>query len=164
VYKNDTLYNFDTPGAYMKYIKTRNVKDPTRGTADSAGIDFYIPNDFNNGFEYLLHPNDSVNIPSGIKVVLEPGTCGIFFNKSGIAVKGMLVGAQVIDADYRGEVHLNIHNTSRLSHVLKPGQKITQLIIQSIDLAVPKLITEDEYSQNDTTERGSGGFGSTGLN
>lgn len=147
----------------MKYIKTRNVKDPNRGTSDSAGIDFYIPNDFNDGKQLTLHPNDSINIPSGIKVLLDKGTCGIFFNKSGIAVKGMLVGAQVIDADYRGEVHLNIHNTSEYYQILTPGQKITQLIIQNIDLTVPKLISEDEYSQNDTTERGSGGFGSTGL-
>lgn len=147
----------------MKYIKTRNVKDPNRGTSDSAGIDFFIPNDFNDGQEYTMYPNDSVNIPSGIKVILERGTCGIFFNKSGIAVKGMLVGAQVIDADYRGEVHLNIHNTSEYYQILKPGQKITQLIIQDIDLSSPQLITEEEFSQNDTTERGTGGFGSTGL-
>lgn len=143
----------------MLFTKTRNVKSPTRGTSESAGIDFFIPNDFP---ETIIYPGGSVNIPSGIKVILEHGTAGIFFNKSGVAVKGLMVGACVVDSDYRGEVHLNIHNVSKDPQTIKPGQKITQMLIMNVGLDETTEIHPDDYNDFGTTERGTGGFGSTG--
>lgn len=143
----------------MLYTKTKDVKSPNRGTDESAGIDFFVPNDYP---ETIVQPGASVNIPSGIKVILEQGTAGIFFNKSGVAVKGLMVGACVVDSDYRGEVHLNIHNVSKEAQVIKPGQKITQMLIMDVKLDKTTEINPDDYDAFGTTQRGSGGFGSTG--
>lgn len=143
----------------MLFTKTRDVKSPNRGTPDSAGIDFFIPNDYP---ETTVQPGSSVNIPSGIKVILGSGTAGIFFNKSGVAVKGLMVGACVVDSDYRGEVHLNIHNVSKDPQIIKPGQKITQMLIINVELNNITEIDNNSYNLSSDTQRGSGGFGSTG--
>lgn len=143
----------------MLFTKIKDVKTPARGTSESAGIDFFVPNDHP---ETLLSPGKSVNIPSGIKMVLEPGTAGIFFNKSGVGVKGLIVGACVVDSDYRGEVHLNIHNISDVAQVIKPGQKITQMLIVPVNLDTVTEMSPEDYEGYNTTQRGSGGFGSTG--
>ncbi len=142
----------------MKFTKVRNVKTPTYGTDGSAGLDFYIPSDQ----EFELRPGESINIPSGIKMIIPKGYAGIFFNKSGVAVKGLLVGACVVDSDYRGEVHLNIHNVSQSIRYFSAGQKLVQMLITPV-FHVPSLleIKEDEFNQS-STQRGEGGFGSTG--
>jgi len=75
----------------MKVQKLRNVKTPSRGTSASAGIDFYVPEDFETT---TLKPGQSVLIPSGIRVQIPRGYALIAFNKSGVAVKqGLSVGA-----------------------------------------------------------------------
>lgn len=80
----------------IKFSKTKNVKSPTRGTSQSAGIDFFIPDDWNDGLSLYMNPNSSVLIPSGIKVNVPEGYALIAFNKSGIATKKNLqVGACV---------------------------------------------------------------------
>jgi dUTP pyrophosphatase len=144
----------------LKITKTRDVKTPNRGTAESAGLDFYIPNDFEG--PYNLLPGQSVNIASGIKMVIPKGYSGNFFNKSGLGSKGILVGAQIVDSDYRGEVHLNVHNVSEQTLHLKPGMKLVQMIVQKIELVTPQEVTLSSYEALAETERGEGGFGSTG--
>lgn len=161
----------------MIIVKVRDVKIPQKGTQQSAGFDFFIPEDFaeassgtfsrREGGAIELIPGESILIPSGIKMAIQEGYCLVFFNKSGIATKsGLQVGACVVDSDYRGEVHLHVTNVTRKVTVLVPGQKLTQGLI----LPVPKWeITEVEESEWDlafgvsSTERGEGGFGSTGL-
>jgi dUTP pyrophosphatase len=145
----------------MFYTKTKDVKDPNRGTEGSAGIDFYIPNEVQ---PITLGPGESCNIPSGIKVLIPYGYAGIFFNKSGVAIKGLNVGACVVDSDYRGEVHLNLHNVSNLNITINPGQKIVQMLIQPVNMSSVICITEEQYNMQPSTERGTGGFGSTGSN
>ena len=83
----------------MKISRTKDVKLPNRGTNKSAGLDFFIPNDF---VSTVLKPNDSIKILSGIKCQIPEGKVLIAFNKSGIALKGLAVGACVIDEDYQG--------------------------------------------------------------
>lgn len=143
----------------MQFIKTRDVKTPSRGTPESAGLDFYVPTDFE---PILLTQGKSVNIPSGIKMILPKGKIGLFLNKSGIGKGGLLVGAQVIDSDYRGEVHLNIHNVGTYCVMIKPGMKLVQMIITNIDLDSPQEVTEEWFEFHSDTIRGEGGFGSTG--
>jgi len=143
----------------MHITLTRDVKKPNRGTSNSAGIDFYVPNDFK---ATILEPGQSVKIPSGVKMLLPPGKVGIFFNKSGHGSKGLQVGACVVDSDYRGEVHLDLHNISLKDFEIKPGMKITQMLVQDVDLYEVQQISNEEYSTYENTERGSGGFGSTG--
>ena len=144
----------------MKFIKTRPVKSPCRGTEQSAGIDFFVPYDFEN---HLLYPDCQVNIPSGIKVKIPHSTALIAFNKSGVATKNQLqVGACVVDEDYQGEVHLNLYNRGIEPVLITPGMKITQFVlVPIIYTSVEELTDEQELYNGVITERGEGAFGST---
>lgn len=160
----------------LRFFKSRDVKSPERGTGLAAGLDFFLPDDF---FMEVAGPGDttvrvpelyipaggSALVPSGVHVQFPSRYVLIAFNKSGIASKRkLLIGAQVIDADYEGEVHINLHNTGREAQVFKPGDKLTQFIL--LDVA---LLSAEEASSlanlyaGQQSERGSGGFGSTGA-
>lgn len=142
----------------MKVQKLRDVKTPNRGTTVSAGIDFYVPEDFETT---TLAPGESVLIPSGIKVQVPRGYALIAFNKSGVAVKqGLSVGACVVDEDYEGEVHLHMINTSSKEQVIATGQKLVQFVLIPVSYFDVEVVDE---IQSRNTERGVGGFGSTGL-
>ena len=92
----------------MKIAKVRNVKTPTRGTVGSAGIDFYIPNDYPANL-CTVNPGERFFIPSGIKANVPEGYALIAMNKSGVALKkSLMVGACVVDSDYQGEIHLHL--------------------------------------------------------
>lgn len=146
----------------MKISKIRNVKTPVRGTSLSAGLDFFVPNDFPG--EHFLLPGDAVNIPSGIKVKVPHGFALVFMNKSGVAVKkGLQVGACVVDEDYQGEVHLHVRNTSTEVQSIKPGEKLVQALLIPVDYCDVEVVNVDELYEEGTTQRGEGGFGSTGT-
>jgi dUTP pyrophosphatase len=162
----------------MKYIKIREVKSPSRGTPQSAGIDFYIPDDWNEGESYDLGPGERVLIPSGIKLKVPEGHALIAFNKSGVATKtGVIVGACVVDEDYQGEIHLSIINTNHPKEYwnnghyatypgyvsIEPGTKIMQFIIVPVNYSNPIEVESIEELFPEQTERGEGGFGSTGI-
>ena len=143
----------------MKYSKVREVRSPNRGTSDSAGIDFYIP----TGYDQKIMPGESILIPSGIKVDIPNGTMLQVCNKSGIASKkGLLVGAEIVDSDYQREMHMNLWNVSNKAVVLSAGTKLVQMILIPILLPTLEEVNEDELF-TDETERGTGGFGSTGI-
>lgn len=146
----------------MKLLVSPNVKAPTRGTEESAGLDFYVPNDFNDERSLALDPGERIKIPSGVKMVLPKGKAGIFMNKSGIGAKGIFVGACVVDSDYRGEVHIDIHNVGNSRFYIEPGMKIVQMLIQKVEIEPFVTITDEEFNKLANTERGTGGFGSTG--
>jgi len=147
----------------LRIAKVRDVKTPERGTEQSAGVDFFIPNDFE---ATVVAPEGKILIPSGVHIDLVgsglENMALVFFNKSGIASKlGFLVGACVVDADYQGEVHINLINASDKAIRLEPGQKIIQgLLLQVAYEDVVELAIEDLYQVE--SERGAGGFGSTG--
>ena len=145
----------------MKILKVRDVKTPNRGTSESAGIDLFVPNDFDT---VLLGPNESILIPSGIKANVPEGHALIAFNKSGIAVKKkMLVGACVIDEDYQGEIHIDLKNVGSEAVGIEPGDKIIQLLCIPVNyVPVEEVESEDELFSGLVTDRGAGGFGSTG--
>jgi dUTP pyrophosphatase len=161
----------------IKYSKTRKVKSPSRGTDLSAGIDFFVPDEWNGGSPLSIPPGGRVLIPSGIKVSVPNGHALIAFNKSGVASKtGLVVGACVVDEDYQGEVHINMINTnqpiettidgayaSNSGHVMiEPGQKLVQFILVPVNYATPTEV-ELEGLYAEETQRGEGGFGSTGT-
>lgn len=144
----------------MKIQKLREVKTPTRGTLDSAGIDLYIPKDFIQE-PMVLAPGDSVFIPSGIKAHVPKGYAWIAMNKSGVAVKqGLSVGAQVVDCDYEGEIHIHVTNVSNKEQSINPEQKIIQMLLIRINFEDVEVV---ELLEDRNTNRGSGGFGSTGI-
>ena len=145
----------------MKISKIRNVKTPERGTPLSAGLDFFVPNDFPG--EHFLLPGDAVNIPSGIKVKVPHGFALVFMNTSGVAVKkGLQVGACVVAEDYQGEVHLHVRNTSTDVQSIKPGEKLVQALLIPVDYCDVEVVNADELYE-EGTQRGEGGFGSTGT-
>jgi dUTP pyrophosphatase len=141
------------------FTKTKAVKSPTRAHRTDAGIDFFIPDDFNTT---VLKPGDDVLIDSGIKVIIPEGYALIFKEKSGVATKRKLtVGASVVDSDYRGVVHFHLFNNGLENQTLNPGDKIIQGLVIPVSLCGLTEIDEDEYLVNET-ERNEGGFGSSG--
>ncbi len=163
----------------MKFLKMYDVKSPTRGTPFSAGIDFFVPEntqefieafkeknkDINiteNGF--IVEPQKRVNIPSGIKTEFDENYALIAFSKSGVSLKyGLDVGATVVDSDYTGIIHLSLVNTSDEPVEIKFGQKIIQFVLIPVNYAMPAEVTSEEELFTRQSERGSGGFGSTGT-
>jgi dUTP pyrophosphatase len=130
------------------------AKMPTRGTDDSAGLDFYTPVDFH------INPGEDALIPLGIKTEFPKGYALIMKEKSGLATKKKLeILACVIDADYRGIVHAHLHNTSKTEAAFfHSGEKVCQGIIVPIWTGTPKMV---EFI-DEATQRGTLGFGSTG--
>lgn len=159
----------------MRFLKVRDVKSPERGTQYSAGIDFFVPNDFK---PVILYPGEDILIPSGIKVGLPPGTMLMAADKSGIAssVKAkaevgmkvkdalpnssVIIGAKIIDEDYPGEVHIHLINVGQNSVFVKPGQKVAQFIIVPVLYSIPEEVKSQEELRIPQTER-TGGFSST---
>ena len=143
----------------MKIAKTRNVKTPNRGTPQSAGLDFFVPEDFE---QVDLPPGNSVFIPSGVKANVPQGHALIAFNKSGVALKKNLsIGACVVDEDYQGEIHLHLYNFGTSSVSISPGEKLVQMVLVPVLYENVDVVDEPTLFDNETT-RGSGGFGSTG--
>ena len=142
--------------------KCRKVKTPTRGTPGSAGIDFYVPDDYPASL-CTIEPTDRCFIPSGIKANVPDGYALIAFNKSGVALKKQLVvGASVVDSDYQGEIHIHLVNTSDRTVEIAPGEKLVQFLLVPIDHGPITVVGEDELF-SDASSRGAGGFGSTGV-
>lgn len=166
----------------IKFLKTRDVKSPSRANKLDAGIDFYVP-ELTDEFVKILReknphidvwqhseigrhiplaPQQRILIPSGIYCQMEkPGTALIAANKSGVATKtGLIFGAQVVDFEYQGEIHLSLINTSNVAVEITSGMKILQFIetpvIQS-EILIMEMSVENFY-KNSTT-RGAKGFG-----
>ena len=133
-----------------------NATIPTYGTSYSAGADLYTidgPVTIASHTTTLLHTGLAVEIPDGY--------CGLIFARSGLASKRGLAPANkvgVIDADYRGEVMVALHNHTDIPQTVEQGERIAQLAI------VPFLTADFELADElSDTVRGAGGFGSTGT-
>lgn len=147
----------------VKFSKIRTVNSPERAHDTDAGVDFYIPDNWNDGNPMNLSLGDSVLIPMGIKLNLGKSNMMKFENKSGIAAKrGLIMGASIIDAPYQGELHLNLIKATHGIVEIKPGMKIAQGIFYKINYFGMKEC-DDEILHTTVTDRGIGGFGSTGI-
>jgi len=136
----------------------RDVKMPQYSSEGAAALDFYVPNDI--GWESkVLRQGEVINIPSGICIQLPQQSALMVFNKSSRGVVGIIKGAELIDEDYRGEIHLNVMNVSREEVTIRKGEKLVQMVC--VPYFKLKLYESNEL---EPSERGSGGFGSTGLN
>ena len=145
----------------MCKVEGVEVKTPVRAHDTDAGIDFFVPENFP---ETTLQPGEDILIPSGIRVVVPKGYALIAKEKSGVATKKKLsVGANCVDTGYVGQVHIHLFNFSSNTQVIKPGDKIVQFVMIKIGSHQPELISEEVYEAvYCNTERGAGGFGSTG--
>ena len=133
-----------------------NAIIPTYGTEYSAGADLY-----NLDTPLTIQPHSTALIHTGIAMEIPEGYCGLIFARSGLATKRGLAPANkvgVIDADYRGEIMVALHNHTDSEKEVASGERIAQLAI------VPFLKVEfDLVDELSDTVRGAGGFGSTGT-
>lgn len=139
-------------------LLNENAKIPTRGSEYAAGYDLYAA--INNSPIAIL-PHTTAKIGTGIAIELEKGTFGAIFARSGLATKEGLRPANcvgVIDADYRGECIVALHNDSESIKFIYPGDRIAQLVI--LPFIPVEFNMVDKLSE---TVRGNGGFGSTGI-
>ena len=129
---------------------------PTRGSDGAAGYHLWS----NNEASICIKPHETVKIGTGVAVQIPHGYFGAIFARSGLATKRLLrpgncVG--VVDEDYTGEVIVAVHNDSDEPQVVNPFERIAQLVI--LPYYAPDIEIVDDL---DETERGAGGFGSTG--
>lgn len=145
----------------MEMLKIKKVKEnakvPNRATSGSAGLDLCACIDE----PITLEGGDTVVIPTGIAIALPSADYGAFvFPRSGIAVKhgiGLLNSVGVIDSDYRGEIMVGVINQVKEAYTIQPGERIAQMVIMPVS-----MMPVEEVTELDDTDRGAGGFGSTG--
>ena len=133
-----------------------NAQMPTYGSEYAAGADMYAAIDE----AVTIEPNETKFIPTGLAFEIPEGYAGFIYARSGLASKKGLAPANkvgVVDADYRGEVMVALHNHGKEAQTVEAGERIAQMIIAPFITA--NFIFSDEL---DDTVRGAGGFGSTG--
>jgi len=133
---------------------TPEAKLPTRGSVESAGYDLYATS------SHVIKPGHRALVSTGISISIPMMNYARIAPRSGLAVKnGIHVGAGVVDSDYRGEIKVVLYNLDpEKDFVVEPGHRIAQFIIESCSL--PKI---EDVSNLDQSERGTSGFGSTGI-
>ena len=133
-----------------------NAVLPTYGSEFSAGADLYALCEE----ELVFAPNETKLVRTGLAMEIPEGYAGLIYARSGLASKRGLAPANkvgVVDADYRGEVMVALHNHSGIEQRVAPKERIAQLVIAPFLKA--EFSEEEELSD---TVRGAGGFGSTG--
>ena len=135
----------------------RELPWPQRATAGSAGMDLAACIDE----AVTIAPRQLVRIPTGIAIALPgPEYVALIFARSGLGVKhgiSLSNGVGVIDSDYRGEIMVGLTNLSDVPYTIHPGDRVAQLVVTPV--ALPEL---ERVETLDDTDRGTGGFGSTG--
>ncbi len=124
---------------------------PTRAHPDDAGLDLYNLEDFQ------LEPGQGRAVKTGIALAVPQGYVGLVADRSSLGKRGLKTAGGVIDAGYRGEVHIVLWNISGQTFELKRGERLAQLLI--IPIGTPAV---EEVSSLDDTARGEKGFGSSG--
>ena len=128
---------------------------PTRGSKEAAGHDLYA----HEGV--IIEPHTTVKVGTGVAIKAPEGTFGAIFARSGLATKQGLRPANcvgVCDSDYRGEYIVAIHNDTDVAKEILHGERIAQMVL------LPYIeMTFNEVEELNTTIRGEGGFGSTGV-
>lgn len=141
-----------------KIIKVNRLSEtatiPTRGSAEAAGHDLYADENL------VIPPGETKAVNTNIAIEMEPGYYAQIAERSGLALKSrLIVGGGVIDSDYRGPIKVILHNASPTPYEVEKNSRIAQLIIHAlprVSFAETKVLSE--------TDRGSSGFGSTGMN
>ncbi|MBE5039771.1 dUTP diphosphatase [Ructibacterium gallinarum] len=139
----------------IKYLQ-KNVPVPEYATQGSAGMDLAAA----LSGPVTVPAGGRALIPTGIAIQIPEGYGGFIFPRSGLAFKkgiSMCNSVGVIDSDYTGEIKVAVHNISEESYTINPGDRIAQLVFLPVARA-----QWEETDELDQTERGAGGFGSTG--
>ena len=124
---------------------------PTRAHETDAGLDIYARE------QAMIAPNDYGVFHTGVHVEIPKGCCGLLVSKSGLNINEDLTSTGLIDEGYTGEITVKLYNHGRWYHTIKPGHKISQLVILPV-----RYETVEEVSEIQGGERGNAGLGSTG--
>lgn len=151
----------------LEFSKVRpDVKTPTRSNPSDAGMDVYFcPPKGEEGI--MIPPLGKAKLHTGIRVALPHGYALEVMNRGSMAAnKGLLVGAHLVDAGYEGEIFIDLHNVSQLPQLIERGDKIAQFVVYPV-VHVRLIETDDKEIFQDQepiviSDRGDGGFGSTG--
>ena len=135
----------------MRIVLDENAKMPTRAHETDAGLDLYSKE------RKPIRAKSSAVFDTGVHIELPAGTVGMLKSKSGLNVKHGLTSEGVIDVGYTGSICVKLYNHSNTDYIVEVGDKISQLVI--LPIVTPSLDLVDELEH---TDRGSGGFGSTG--
>lgn len=146
----------------METLKIKKVHEnaviPHRATEGSAGLDLCACIDE----PITLAGGETALIPTGLAIALPSAQYGAFvFARSGLSIKhgiGLLNSVGVIDSDYRGEIKVGVINQIKEPYTIQPGERIAQLVVMPVS-----TMPVEEAESLDETERGAGGFGSTGT-
>lgn len=133
-----------------------NAVLPTYGSQDAAGADLYACLDE----VVTIAPHETVFVPTGLALEVPKGCAGLIYARSSMGAKRGLAPANkvgVIDSDYRGEIMVALHNHSQIPQQVAPGERVAQMLITPV--LTPAYEEVEELS---STDRGAGGFGSTG--
>ena len=132
---------------------SENASIPVRGSPDSAGFDLA------SAEATVIKAGGKGIVKTDLSIACPPGTYARIAPRSGLAVKKFIdVGAGVVDADYRGPVGVVLFNFGSEDFVVEKGDRVAQLILEKISMV--EAVEVDELTD---TQRGSGGFGSTGV-
>ena len=129
---------------------------PTYGSPEAAGADLYACLES----EITVDPGKTAFIPTGIAMEVPKGCAGLIYARSGLACKRGLAPANkvgVVDSDYRGEIMVALHNHGEHPQTVGNGERIAQMVITPVLTPAYEVVPE-----LDDTDRGAGGFGSTG--
>lgn len=140
----------------IKKLDNRAVV-PTYGSEFSAGADLYAITDG----DLTIEPGETTMVHTGLSMEIPVGYVGLIYARSGLASKRGLAPANkvgVIDSDYRGEFMVALHNHSSVAQTISHGERIAQLVLTPYLTA--NFVVVDELTD---TQRGAGGFGSTGT-
>jgi dUTP pyrophosphatase len=133
---------------------------PSRSNNGDAGADLHASTSL------ILEAGESRLVPTGIQIKIPYGYVGLVHPRSGLALRHgitVLNAPGTVDHGYQGEVGVILYNTSEDPFEIKQGDRIAQLVIQKVELSTFVQLTEDEYYIGTDSERGTGGFGSTGV-
>ena len=163
--KNDAGIDFYIPNFDNRMIQDLLAKNPHPAEKSQREWALVVDEETNET-KLIINPRGHILIPSGIQVWIESKDSALIAaNKSGIATKtGLLFTAQVVDADYTGEIHIGLFNSGNDPVFLSPGDKIIQFVHTPILKDPLEELTPEQYLdllQNVTTDRGDNGFGST---
>ena len=130
---------------------------PQYATVGSAGLDLRALDN------KMIAPGETVEFPLGYRIYIGDHTlCGLIVPRSGLGVKGIMPAnvLGLIDSDYQGELIVHLKNHGKEPHLVKQGDRIAQLVIMPVEHVFFSIVSEFSH----TTDRGEGGFGSTGEN
>jgi dUTP pyrophosphatase len=130
---------------------TRTATVPTKANESDAGFDLYADENI------TLKTGETSLVSTGVSMAIPADNVGLIWDRSSMGVKGVHRFAGVIDSGYRGEVKICLHNTAKDDYRIECGDRVAQILIQSITQIEPKEVTD-----LDNTDRGGEGFGSTG--